>query len=89
MNVYIDGRKFSNTGSKMKNKPKKKVSISISEANFDKIENITKDNPEQTRSSVIDYALDMDLEEVKELLKNPIQLEKEILKRRLEDLEKQ
>ena len=45
MNVYIDGRKFSNTGSKMKNKPKKKVSISISEANFDKIENITKDNP--------------------------------------------
>jgi len=71
----------------MKTKPRKKVNVAISETNFEKIENIKKNNPEQNRSSIIDYSLDMSLEEVKELLKNPVKLEKEILKRRLKDLE--
>ena len=57
-------------------KPKKKISVTISQNNIEKINNIIKENPEETTSSVVDCSLDMSLEEVKELLKNPIELEK-------------
>ncbi len=68
--------------------PKKKISVAISQINFDKIKRIIKLSPEQNTSSVIDTSLDMSLEEVKDLLKNPVELEKELLKRRLADLNK-
>jgi hypothetical protein len=70
-------------------KNKVKLSVSISEHNVNKIEHIKKIYPEETTSSVIDHSLDMSLEEVKELLKNPINLEKAKLKMALEDLERQ
>jgi len=71
------------------NKNKKKLSVSISQHNFNKIKNIRVKNPTETTSSIIDHSLDLSLEEVKELLKNPVELEKEKLKRALEDLERQ
>lgn len=68
--------------------PKKKISVSLSGANIEKIENIIKQNPKETTSSVIDTSLEYSLEEVGELLKKPLELEEALLKRKLEDIQK-
>lgn len=67
---------------------KKKLSVSIDQRNFVKIEDITKRFPQETTSSVINTALDMSLEDVEGLLDNPLELEEELLKRKLEDIQK-
>lgn len=72
----------------MSRTPKKKISVAISNSNIEKIDKIIQKNPRENTSSVIDYSLDISLEEISELLKNPIQLEEEILKRKLADIQK-
>jgi|GEM_PF-6000220 len=67
---------------------KKKLSVSIDKRNFEKIDRIIKNYSDQTTSSIINYGLDLSLEEVEDLLKNPLELEQEILKRKMEDLKK-
>lgn len=69
-------------------RPKKKISVSISQHNIDKIDKIVERNPEENRSNIIDTSLDLNLEEVAELLKNPLQLEEQLLKLKLKDIER-
>ena len=67
---------------------KKKISVSISNHNIAKINRITKENPKETTSSVIDSCCDFRLEEVESLLKNPLDLQKRKLELQLEDIER-
>lgn len=67
--------------------PKKKLSISIDEKNFNKIQNIKK-LYQENRSSIINTCLDLSLEEVEKLLNNPLEIEEELLKKKLEDLKR-
>ena len=66
--------------------PKKKLSVSISSHNINKINRILIDNKRETTSSVIDHSLDMSLEEVASLLKNPLDLQKKKLELQIEDI---
>jgi len=68
--------------------PKKKISVAISQNNFDKIGKIVTENKDQNVSSVIDYSLDYSLEEIRELFKNPLDMDEELTKRKLEDIKK-
>ena len=69
-------------------KRKQKISVSISPRNIEKIDKIKKGNAKETTSSIVDYSLDISLEEIASLLKNPIELEEQILQLRLKDIQK-
>lgn len=69
---------------------KQKISITIKKENLDKVNNIVKNNPKETTSSVIDYSLDLSLSDIAEFMQVSAQtrmdMEQKILERKLKEI---
>lgn len=65
-----------------------KVSAAIDTENMNKMKIIVKKYKDENYSKIINLALTLTLERIKELIKNPLDLEEELIKRKLEDIKK-